>query len=72
MAVLLAVLAWAYVTGGGGLQFFSLSFPSASVWLGLIHLLGLGSGACLCFAIGVGLCAHGLVPPGKEDGSRAP
>src|SRR5688572_7188009 len=62
-ALVFAVVAWSYLTNGAGLQFFALSISSMSVLLGLIHFIGFGFGAFLCFAIGVGLCAHGLVPP---------
>ena len=64
------VTAWAYVKDGAGLGFFALSISSGSVLLGMIHLLGFGIGAFFCFAIGVGLCAHGLVPPQAETRRR--
>ncbi len=32
------------------------------VLIGLVHVVGLAAAAGLSFAIGVGLCAHGLVP----------
>jgi hypothetical protein len=69
-ALLLVIIAWSYVTDGAGLQFFGLALSSGSVLLGLIHLLGFGAGAFLCFAIGVGLCAHGLVPPAQTEPRR--
>src|SRR5262245_52746100 len=69
-ALFFAVFAWSYVTNGAGLQFFGLSVSSGTVLLGLIHLLGFGFGAFLCFAIGVGLCAHGLVPPPQTEARR--
>ena len=69
-ALFFAIFAWSYVTDGAGLQFFGLSLSSGSVLLGLIHLLGFGFGAFLCFAIGVGLCAHGFVPPPQTEARR--
>jgi hypothetical protein len=69
-ALFFAVFAWGYITGGAGLQLFALSFSSSSVLLGLIHLLGLTTAAFLCFVIGVGLCAHGLVPPPQTEARR--
>lgn len=69
-ALFFAIIAWAYVADGAGLQFFGVSLSSGSVLLGLIHLLGFGFGAFLCFAIGVGLCAHGLVPPPQTTAKR--
>lgn len=64
-ALFLAICAWYYFTDAAGLQLFPLSISSGSVLVGLIHLLGFGFGAFTCFAIGVGLCAHGLVPPSR-------
>ena len=64
------VIAWVYATDGAGMQFFALSISSGSILLGVIHLFGFGVGAFLCFAIGVGLCAHGLVPPLQTEVRR--
>jgi len=69
-ALFFAVFAWSYIAGGAGLQFFGLSFSSGTLLLGLIHLLGFSFGAFLCFAIGVGLCAHGIVPPSQTEARR--
>jgi hypothetical protein len=69
-ALFFAILGWSYVAGGAGLQFFGLSFSSGTVLLGLIHLLGFGFGAFLCFAIGVGLCAHGFIPLPQTEPRR--
>src|SRR5579872_5277856 len=51
-----------YVNQGAGLQFFGLGVSSMTVLLGLAQVMGLVTASALCFAIGVGLCAHGLVP----------
>lgn len=67
VSLFFAIFAWSYVAGSAGLQFFGLSLSSGTVLLGLIHLFGFGFGAFLCFAIGVGLCAHGLVPPPQTE-----
>jgi len=69
-AFLLALFAWSHVTDGDGLQFFAAPVSSGNALLGLVHLLGFTAGAFLCFAIGVGLCAHGLVPPQRTKTIR--
>jgi hypothetical protein len=51
-----------YVGGGAGLQFFGPIFSSETVLLGLAHVTGIVMTSFLCFAIGVGLCVHGIVP----------
>lgn len=51
----------AYVTGGAGLQIFGGLISSGSVLLGLVHVTGFVAAIVICFAIGAGLCAHGLV-----------
>jgi hypothetical protein len=66
-ALFLAVFACSYVADGAGLQFFALSVSPGSVLLGVMHLLGFTAGVFLCFAIGVGLCVHGLVPPPRTE-----
>jgi hypothetical protein len=50
-----------YIAGGAGLQFWIPVVSSGSVLMGLMHVVGLCTAAFLCFAIGSGLCAHGLV-----------
>jgi membrane protein implicated in regulation of membrane protease activity len=50
-----------YITGGAGLQFFGGPVSSGSVLLGLAHLTGFAAAIVICFAIGAGLCARGLV-----------
>ena len=62
-ALLLCVFTWSYIAAGAGLQFFTMTISSGSVLLGLIHVIASASGACICFAIGIAFCAHGLVPP---------
>ena len=60
-----------YVLQGAGLQFFPLAVSSGSVLVGLVHIVGFVSASGLCFAIGVGLCAHGLVPPPPTQKEKA-
>ena len=52
-----------YLAQGAGLQFFPLVFSSGSVLVGLMHGVGFVSATVLCFVVGVGMCAHGVVPP---------
>lgn len=56
-----AALLVAYIARGAGLQFFGGPVISGSVLLGLVHLVGLGTAMLICFAIGAGLCARGIV-----------
>lgn len=58
-----------YIGGGAGLQFFGGPVSSGSVLLGLVHLAGFSTAILLCFAIGVGLCARGIV--GGSDGEES-
>jgi hypothetical protein len=60
-ALVLGSFVFQFTAHGAGLPFFWVS--SGSVLFGLVHVVGFVSAACLCFVIGVGLCAHGLVPP---------
>src|SRR5262245_4707896 len=64
VAFLICVFLFKYLASGGGLQVFgSLSgMSSPTVSVGLVHFVGFMAAACLCFIIGVGLCAHGLCP----------
>ena len=56
-----------YVGGGAGLQFFGPIFTSETVLLGLAHVIGIAMASFLCFAIGIGLCVHGIVPKKREE-----
>ena len=58
-----------YLAEAAGLQlisFFGLS--SITVLIGLVHVVGFGAAANLCFVVGVGLCVHGLVPAPEQQG----
>ena len=50
-----------YIVQGAGLQFFIPIVSSSSVALGLVHVVGLIAAVVLCFSIGAGLCAHGII-----------
>ena len=58
-----------YLAEGAGLQVFGYFFgvSSTNVLLGLAHLVGFAAAASLCFVIGAGFCAHGLVSPPKQQ-----
>jgi hypothetical protein len=56
-----------YIGGGAGLRFFGGPVSSGSVLLGLVHLVGFGTAILLCFAIGVGLCARGIVEKDRKE-----
>jgi hypothetical protein len=59
-ALVLGSFVLQYIAAGAGLHF---SVSSGTLLVGLVHVVGFVSAASLCFMIGVGLCAHGLVPP---------
>ena len=56
-----------YVGGGAGLQFLGPIFSSESVLLGLAHVIGILMTSFLCFAIGVGMCVHAIVPKTEKE-----
>jgi hypothetical protein len=56
-----------YLNGGVGLQFFGPIFSSESVLLGLVQVIGIVMAVFLCFAIGVGLCVHAIVPRNEKQ-----
>ena len=58
-----------YLAEGAGLQVFgfSLGVSSTGVLIGLARVVGFAAAATLSFAIGAGLCAHGLVPAPNEQ-----
>jgi hypothetical protein len=58
-----------YILAGAGLQFFGGPPTSGSVSLGLVHVIGFGTAILICFAIGVGLCARGIVTEKPEEES---
>jgi hypothetical protein len=56
-----------YLGGGAGLQFFGGPVSSGSVFLGLVHLVGFGTAMLICFAVGAGLFARGMVKDTSEQ-----
>ena len=62
-----AILLAMYIGGGAGLQFFGGPVSPGSVLLGLVHLVGLGTAILLCFAIGAGLFARGIMVTKRPD-----
>ena len=62
-----ASFALQYVAQGAGLQFFPLAISSGSVLIGLVHVVGFVSASGVCFAVGVGLCACGLLKMQKSE-----
>ena len=66
-ALVFGSLLFQYVTQGAGLQVILFPLSSGSVLFGLVHVVGLMTAIALCFAVGTGLFAHGLVPPVPEE-----
>ena len=56
-----------YVAEGAGLMFFGGPVSSGSVVLGLAHVTGFAMAILICFAIGAGLCARGIVSDRKHE-----
>ncbi len=59
-----------YIAQGAGLQFFGPPVSSGSVLLGLVPVTGFVAASVICFAIGAGLCAHGIVPRERTLGPK--
>jgi hypothetical protein len=72
-AVFICLFLCGYLVGGAGLQVFGFFFPVSSTTLlvGLVHFVGFSAAAFLSFAIGVGLCARGVVPAPEPNKKRA-
>jgi hypothetical protein len=68
-AVGVCLFLFGYLLGGAGLQVSGFFFPvsSVTVLVGLFHFVGFSAAAFLCFVIGVGLCAHGVVPAPEPE-----
>jgi hypothetical protein len=73
-AALSGLVLFQYLIGGAGLQVFGFFFgvSSTSVLVGLVHFMGFTAGSCLCFVIGVGLCAHGFIPAQEKCRDKSP
>jgi hypothetical protein len=55
-----------YLQQGAGLQFFGPAISAAGLWLGLVHVVGLGTAAFICFAVSAGFCARALAPANES------
>lgn len=64
-AVVICLFLLRYLAEGAGLQVFDFLLPlsSLTVITGVFHFIGFTAAACVCFAIGAGLIAWGVVPP---------
>jgi hypothetical protein len=62
-ALVLGSFLFHYIAQGAGLQLLPFATSSGSVLIGLLHTVGFAGAVAVCFAVGAGLCAHGLVPP---------
>jgi hypothetical protein len=62
-ALVLGAFVLQYIAQGADLPVLAFVVSSGTVLVGLVHVVGFVSAAIVCFMIGVGLCAHGLVPP---------
>lgn len=60
-------LVYEYLVQGAALQFWIPVVSSGSVLIGLVHFAGLCAASVLCFAIGAGLWARGIVRPGAKQ-----
>ncbi len=60
------LLLYNYLVQGAGLQFWIPIVSSGSVLIGLVHFVGLSAASLLCFAIGSGLWARGIVRPDSK------
>jgi hypothetical protein len=56
-----------YLVQGAGLQFWIPVISSGSVLIGLVHFVGLCAASLLCFTIGAGLWARGVVKPDTKE-----
>lgn len=63
------ILLYQYLVQGAGLPFWIPVVSSGSVLIGLVHFVGLSAASVLCFAVGGGLWAHGIIGPNKGEKS---
>jgi len=74
-AAVIGLILVQYFGGGAGMQLFGfLGLGSLTVVLGLGQVIGFVAAAFVCFAIGMLLCLHGLIPAraSEETGSSVP
>jgi len=60
-----------YFAGGAGMQVFGF-LSSLTVALGLGQVIGLAAAGFVCFAIGMLLCLHGLIPARAAEAVAPP
>ena len=60
-----------YLFGGAGLQVIPFPLSRGSVLVGVVHVIGMLVAGGICFALGIWLCAQGIVPPLKEGGDQS-
>jgi hypothetical protein len=63
-------LLYEYLVQGAGLQFWIPVVSSGSVLIGLVHFVGLCAASLLCFAVGAGCWARGIVKPDAKENER--
>jgi hypothetical protein len=69
-ALVFGFFALQYASQGAGVGLIVFSVSSGGVLMGLVHFLGFLFASGLCFVIGIGLCAHGFVPPVRQKVER--
>jgi hypothetical protein len=62
-------LLYQYLAQGAGLQYWIPVVSSGSVLIGLVHFVGLSAASVVCFAIGSGLWARGIIKPDSGKSS---
>jgi hypothetical protein len=67
-AAVIGLILIQYFAGGAGMQVFGfLGISSLTVALEVGHVIGFVAAAFVCFAIGMLLCLHGLIPAQTAD-----
>ena len=56
-----------YLVQGAGLQFWIPVVSSGSVLIGLVHFVGLCTASVLCFVVGAGCWARGIVKADTQE-----
>lgn len=60
----------AYVTEGAGSQFLGPLFSSVTVFIGMVHVIGLATACLLCCGIGICLWLRGTEPDDRNRRSK--
>ncbi|MBL9168970.1 MAG: hypothetical protein JNN07_14615 [Verrucomicrobiales bacterium] len=66
-ACAIATLLVDFLSRGAGEAGLAFLIPGSMRWVGLLEFVGLVSAAALCFVVGVGLCARGVVGPASTS-----